>query len=413
MKTISKQTGRRFVLGQQGLFPGRRWQGKSGIQEALAQIEVVQIDPVSVIARSHDITLWSRVDCYEPEHLDTLSYMERRYFDYGGILLLYPTEELCYLEPVMLERRIRFALEEKMQYPVYAHVLEEIRKHGAVSNRDFSARERIPGGYGKIKDTGQALYLLWYAGYLMTHSRRRFERIHGLFEEVAQREFLSGAVSEEESATYLALKALRDSRLVSLKEWGKRVGNMAPKFFEGKAGRERLIAIAKAHGISTLHIHEDKAARYYLPEDEPLLEDLERGEIPSAWLPIASDTEQEVNFLAPLDNLIWDRSRLQALFDFEYIWEIYKPAHLRRWGYYTLPILYGDKFVGRLSPKMERKTATLLIEGFWLEDDALGKDSAFLSALNKGIHRFSEFHGAKQVVAEKVLETRVRKALEG
>jgi hypothetical protein len=108
------------------------------------------------------------------------------------------------------------------------------------------------------------------------------------------------------------------------------------------------------------------------------------------------------------------RGRAKQVFDFEYIWEVYKPAHQRRWGYYTLPILYGDDLVARLDPKLDRKTNTLHILGFWLEDDA-PKDEAFANALGRGLARFAKFVGAQQVKLDAVqprrLQIQIRKVL--
>ncbi len=101
------------------------------------------------------------------------------------------------------------------------------------------------------------------------------------------------------------------------------------------------------------------------------------------------------------------RGRAREVFDFEYIWEVYKPLEQRRWGYYTLPILYGDDLVARLDPKLDRKTNTLHILGFWLEDDA-PDDSAFADALAKGLIRFAKMVDAKKVDVSNVRPTKLR-----
>ncbi len=114
-------------------------------------------------------------------------------------------------------------------------------------------------------------------------------------------------------------------------------------------------------------IEGSKDDSYALAEDLPLLETLEAGKIPEAWRPLGPTTEEEAVFLAPLD-IVSARGRAAQLFDFDYVWEVYKPVEKRRWGYYTLPILWGDRLVARLDPKLDRKTGTLEIKGFWLED---------------------------------------------
>jgi uncharacterized protein YcaQ len=112
---------------------------------------------------------------------------------------------------------------------------------------------------------------------------------------------------------------------------------------------------------------------------------------------LETNTLDEVTILAPLE-ICSARGRAAKLFDFEYVWEVYKPVEQRRWGYYVLPILYGDRLVARLDPRLERETATLRILGFWLEDQALGDDPAFAAAFQRGLRRFMQLAGAHSVV---------------
>jgi uncharacterized protein YcaQ len=102
--TISQQTARRFVLGRQGLWPGRRWKGKKGVAQAIRTCEAVQLDPLIVVARSQDIVLHSRVTDYKPEHLYQVAYDERQFFDYGGWLAMYPMSDLPYWRYHMEQR---------------------------------------------------------------------------------------------------------------------------------------------------------------------------------------------------------------------------------------------------------------------------------------------------------------------
>jgi uncharacterized protein YcaQ len=96
------------------------------------------------------------------------------------------------------------------------------------------------------------------------------------------------------------------------------------------------------------------------------------------------------------------------LFDFEYTWEVYTPAHKRRWGYYVLPILYGDNLVARLDPKLDRTTMTLEIKGFWHEEGAPVKDADFANALGNGLIRFAKLLGAKKVTTDSIYPTKLR-----
>jgi uncharacterized protein len=148
-----------------------------------------------------------------------------------------------------------------------------------------------------------------------------------------------------------------------------------------------------------------------LGEDVPMLESLENGKAPREWKPKETTTLEEVSFLSPLD-IVSARGRAKKLFGFEYIWEVYTPVHKRRWGYYVLPILYGDDLVARLDPKLDRTTMTLEIKGFWHEDDAPVKDIDFANALGRGLVRFANFVGARKVTTSSIRPTGLRKHME-
>jgi uncharacterized protein YcaQ len=155
-----------------------------------------------------------------------------------------------------------------------------------------------------------------------------------------------------------------------------------------------------ADGIAApVAIEGEKETRYALASDLPLLTALQEGRIPEAWQPLETTTSDEVTFLAPLE-ICSARGRASKLFGFDYVWEVYKPEEQRRWGYYVLPILYGDRLVARLDPRLERNTSTLRILKFWLEDLTLGDDPAFGRALAGGIQRFMRFIGAKTLALE-------------
>lgn len=127
-----------------------------------------------------------------------------------------------------------------------------------------------------------------------------------------------------------------------------------------------------------------------------MLSDLSAGCTPKAWKSLDTTTTEETVFLAPLDH-VSARGRAKDLFGFDYVWEVYKPEHQRKFGYYVLPVLWGDRLVARFDSKLDRTTNTFVILGFWLEDKTLGKDEAFAEALARGFARFVKFLGAEKM----------------
>jgi uncharacterized protein YcaQ len=163
--------------------------------------------------------------------------------------------------------------------------------------------------------------------------------------------------------------------------------------------------------ITSVIVEGEKDSYYLLTEDVPLLATVNDEHIPNAWQPLETTTQEEVVFLAPLETVSAD-GRAQALFGFEYIWEVYKPAAKRRWGYYTLPMLYGDQLVARLDPKFDRVTETLVINGLWVEEERVGNDTEFIEALADGLARLAKFLRARDVVAAVVKPARLSKQIQ-
>jgi uncharacterized protein YcaQ len=132
-----------------------------------------------------------------------------------------------------------------------------------------------------------------------------------------------------------------------------------------------------------------KASRYIIAEEEPILEaSADPGSLESPG----------VSFLAPLDPLIWDRRMLRELFGFDYLWEVYVPEAKRRWGYYVLPILYGDRLLGRIEPRLDRKARSLAIAGIWFEAGFSPMDEpGFIAALRDAVEAYRSFVGAAKV----------------
>ncbi len=396
MLTISKTTQRRFILGLQGLWPGRRYAGLAGLRQALEAIQALQLDPLNITARSHDLALWSRVLDYQPEMLYQVTYKERRFFDYGGSLFIYPIYELPSWRLHMARRaetpyRRSFIQEHQKALDL---VMSEIEKRGPLGNRDFTGTQRVNSYRGR-KDTGVALFHWWLVGELMISSRQGFERLYDLRQRVVPPEW-DYAAPVDQAEAFFARKSLAFLGMQRQRPWITTVSDFIQRRISPVEGQAWLEGMVDQGEVVRLSVEGSKDAWYTLAENQAHLETLEQGQIPSVWQPLGPATSDEVTYLAPLD-IVSARGRAKVLFDFDYIWEVYKPAAQRRWGYYVLPILFGDQLVGRLDPRLERKTSTLFINGFWLEDPAWIDDLRFGQALAAGMDRFVKFLGAEKI----------------
>ena len=405
--SISKTTHRRFLMGKQGLWPGRRFAGLEGTSAAIRQMDALQLDPLNVIARSQDIAMFGRVLDYRPEQLYQAAYDERGFFDYGGTLFMYPMSELPYWRLHMQRRSqdgrwVDFATE-------HPRTMEQVRKalqdNGPMGNRDFKGNKAM-NSYRGGKDTSVALYALWITGEVMIHHRNGFDRIYDLTERVAPSTFDYSA-SEQDSENLFARKAISFLGLMKEKRWRVSFADYIWRKVEVDEASESLSQLYEQDVIAPVRIEGSKENWIVLSEDLPLLETLEAGGIPSAWTPLGPGTQDEVTFVAPLE-IVSARGRAKQVFDFEYLWEVYKPVEQRRWGYYVLPILYGDDLVARLDPKLDRTTMTLHINEFWPEDHAPVNDPAFADALGKGLARFASFVEPQKVDIEMIAPRKLR-----
>jgi uncharacterized protein len=404
---ISKITARRFIMGKQGLWPGRRFEGIKGTADALNQMDALQLDPLNVIARSQDIMMYGRVLDYRPENLYTVAYEQRKFFDYGGTLFLYPMSELPYWR-LHMQRRAQQERWQKIfaEHPdTFQQVKDALRVNGPMANRDFKGNKKLEYSYRGGKDTSVALYTLWLTGEVMITRRDGFTRIYNLTERVAPPEFDYSA-TEQDAEDFFARKSVSFLGLMKEKRWRTVFSNYIQRKLDVKEADKRIAALYEQDVIVPVSIEGSKERWIALARDLAALEELESGRIPSGWQPLGASTQDEITFVAPLE-IVSARGRAKEVFDFEYIWEVYKPLEKRRWGYYVLPILYGDDLVARLDPKLDRKTMTLHIKGFWLEEDTV-IDAAFSDALGKGLARFANFVEAKKVAIDAIEPKKLR-----
>jgi len=408
---IDIDTARRFILGKQGLWPGRRWRGITGTEQAMRAMEYLQLDPLHIIARSHDITLHSRVLDYTPGMWEDLAYQQRKFFDWGGWLAARPMDELPHWRVVMrrerdggpdCDSRIR-----KMGHD-HADAIAEmraiLRERGTVNNRDFEMATRTrTQSYRGRKDSALALYYLWRTGEVMTHHRERFERVYALTETVAPAHLIRES-DEAQADRFLITKDVSFSGLSRLNRVQDSFHRGVP-FGTAKQIREAMLADGD---LIEVQVEGWKQLHYALGSEAKTLRDLSAGRVPKAWTPLEKTTTEEVVFLSPLDP-VSARGRAKVLFGFDYVWEVYKPEHQRKFGYYTLPILWGDQLVARFDSKLDRATDTFVILGLWLEDQVLGKDEAFAEALALGFARFVTFLGASKMDVKAIREPLLRR----
>ncbi|MDO8755604.1 MAG: crosslink repair DNA glycosylase YcaQ family protein, partial [Anaerolineales bacterium] len=348
---------------------------------------------------------------FRVRHLNQAAFDKRGFVDYGGWLFMYPMQEFPYWRLHRLHRQERGMNYESFKHPpadLLKFVLNELRARGPLGNRDFSGETVNAWSYRGRKEASIALYYLWLIGEVMVTHRKGFDRIYDLCERVLPREYDYTAPASE-AEDFFSRKSIAFLGLARESTWRTSLASFIHRDVSREESKERIERLIEQGVASRVRVEGSKDGYLVLNSDQPTLSDLEAGRIPKKWKPLGPSTEEEVTLLAPLE-IVTARGRAKKVFDFEYLWEVYKPIHQRRWGYYTLPILYGDDLVARLDPKLDRKTNMLHILGFWLEDDA-ATDEAFAHALANGLKRFAELIGAQKMDLSGISHIKLRSYL--
>jgi uncharacterized protein len=381
---ISREAERRFVLGRQGLWPGRRWSGASGTLAALRECGRVQVDPLDVVGRSHDLVFASRVDGYRPAFLDQILYKDRQAFEHGGTLCIFPRERLRlhWSEHQLWGIHPRLETWAGLHPESVEKVRSALREHGALSSRHWIDGEPTED-YRSRRLEGMALHYLWRRLEIMVHHREGLLKFYDLTER------LFGPMPEP-----LTPEETRDASAVELARWLGLSGRSFLSLLFSLPGRgrrdpgalralrQRLIADGR---LTEVPLERERGSGVLVPEAVAELEAVADGKIPKRWQPI--DPEPETIFLAPLD-VACAHGRARSLFGFEYLWEVYKPAAQRRWGYYVLPVLLGDRLVGRIEPVRDDRNRALYVRRAWWE---AGIDpSEFVEPMARGLVRTAQ-----------------------
>ncbi len=393
---IDVGTARRYVLGRQGLWPGRRWRRADGLLRAVREVAAVQVDPLEVVAQNQHLVLASRVLGYRPRDLERALYQDRALFEWGGNLQIRPTDELPFYRSKIvaadyLGRRARF---EHDHPEAIARVLREVERRGPLGSRDFEPAPSV-ASYRARQETGLALYYLWLRGDLMIQGRVRGERRYDLARRLLAPRLLRPAPAPV-ARRFRMRRGLRlfglpnRSEMLAVQKLSSdddvRVGSRAGWIEEQERAGE--VVRLKVHGWPGPH--------WVAAEDVPLFEGLGRGDAPPGWRPVGPTTEEEATFLAPLE-IVSARGRARRLFGFDYVWEVYKPPSRRKWGYYTLPVLHGERLRARADLRLDRETSTLRLLGFWFEDPNDGADARFAGAVGRGLRRLAGVADAASV----------------
>ena len=395
MTTITREQARRFILSRQGLLGKHRFAGKAGALAYVRQAGCIQYDPVDVCGKNAELTLQSRVKGFTKKTLADLLYVDRLLVDYSDKeLSIWPREDWPYFAGYRALSRAHGAGFEGIP-ELEARAIAYIRAHGPVSSDTLPIEGKLywhssmhwSGNWqGQSPAARSVLEQLYTDGVLLIHHKSGSRK----FYDLADRYFDPGLLNAEnpcpDDAALLQWRVRRRIGAVGML-WNRRSDawlGIAMTTDQRNAAFEALEARGE---IMKAEVEGIRAPLYCLAEDAPRLEAVRDDAI---------DARPRLEFLAPLDPMLWDRKLVEALWDYHYKWEIYTPADQRKFGYYVLPVLWGDRLVGRIEAAAERRTGTLAVKHIWYED-GVRRTKKLAAAVEGAVRRLAKFNDCGQV----------------
>jgi uncharacterized protein YcaQ len=372
--SVSPSDARRLVLARQGLASrGTFGSGLGATQKAIEHLGYVQIDTLSVVARAHIHTLWNRVSAFKGNDIDLLQEQGAVFEHWAHALAILPMRDYRYSLPMME----RIASGDTHLYPKdpkqVTKVLKRIREEGALSAKDFKDKKTSDAMWAR-SPSKIALEQLFMEGELMVPRRRNFHKVYDLRERVLPSDIDVSTPTIEELCGHLIESYLRAQGLAQIAEL---------TYLRKGLGKQMSQTVANFVEEGMLQKLEVNGQIYYATPKS--LDVINQG-LPSPKLRI----------LSPFDNAVIQRKRLVSLFEFDYQIECYVPKAKRKYGYFCLPILRGNRFVARLDAKADRKTGVFHVMNLYLERSVKNRE-ALSTALSAELQRFAKFNSCTAV----------------
>ena len=391
MRTLTPALARRLAITKQRLAGPRLAATPQGILDTVRDLGCLQLDPISAVARSHQLVLFSRIGRYDLADLDTVLWKDRSLFEYWAHVASIVLTEDYAIHHWMMRRhgrdgsawsfRTRAWVEKNR--PLRRHILNELRRKGPQPSRYFedkAAEGWYSTGWTSGRNVNKMIDLLWLRGTLMVAGRQGLQKVWDLSERILPEWTPRERLSEREVVRRSAQKAIRALGVATPQ-------HIRQHFTRGRYPNleQALASLEKEGTLERVEIGEWPGRWFIHADDVPVVDRLENGD----WQP-------RTTLLSPFDNLMCDRKRTELLFEFEYRVEIYVPEPKRKYGYYVLPILHGDRFIGRIDPKMDRERGALVVNAVHAEPGApMTRDTG--RAVAQAVEELAGFLGASNI----------------
>ena len=382
---VAADAARWFLMARHFLAPARSLAGgRDAVLEVLRRLGSIQFDPIAVAGRNHDLVLHARVAGYDPAWCDEL-YERREIFETTNKALSFvPTTEFPWYRVSAGRKGPRFHAQALADNAAVAErVLARIRDDGPLSSADFERTSGATKDWFGLPENAVRSVLEAYtvAGAIGLARREGSVRYYDLLERLLPAEVLAQEVPEREQLRHKLLSRYRAHGLLGPGGAGGTFARIADPPVRNELRRELLDLGA----LVPVEVEGLRGKRLVLADELALLE-------------APPEPPPSVALVPPFDSLLWDTALLARMFDFEYVWEGFFPPAKRRWGYYVLPIVFRDRFVGRIEPRIERDEGVVRVLDVWWEDGfAPRRAGGFVDAMRDALRAYARFAGADRV----------------
>lgn len=386
---FTNKQARHFILLKQGLIGNYKFTGEQGIFDYIKQAGCIQFDPIDVCGKNPELVLQSRVEGFSKDILYKLLYIDRKLVDYfDKNMSIFSIDDWKYFsrQRVNHEKNIK----SKDQINAVADEIKKIiKENNFVSSKDLNFNKQVDWYWSPTTLSRAVLETLYFRGELIIHHKKGAIKYYALADEYIPYEVLNADdlnITQEEHLEWSVLRRIGGVGMLWNRPSDAWLGIGGLKSANRNIIFEKLYSEGKIIKILVDGIEENF---YCLSEDRPLIEIVLNSD----------DFMRRTEFIAPLDNMLWDRKLIKKVFNFEYKWEIYTPIIQRKYGYYVLPVLSGDSFIGRIEVINDRKSKQLIVKNFWFENTADSYDG-LNENINDCIRRFANFNDCKDIKFE-------------
>lgn len=377
------------MLLKHGLMGDYQFINEQGVCDYIRQAGCIQFDPIDVCGKNAELVLQSRVEGFSKDMLYKLLYLDRKLIDYfDKNMSIFSIDDWKYFS--QQRRAYKNYGRSKDQVNAVADKIKSIiQEKGFASSKDINFKEQVDWAWNPTTLSRAALETLYFRGDLILHHKKGTIKYYALANEYVPKEILSAKdpnSTQEEHWEWRVLRRIGGVGLLWNKPSDAWLGIDGLKSLNRNKIFEKLLTVQK---IIEIEIEDISDIFYCLADNKPLLDIVLSNK----------DFKKRTEFIAPLDNLIWDRRLIKKIFNFEYKWEIYTPIVERKYGYYVLPILSGDSFIGRIEIVNDKKLKQLIVKNFWFEDDIIGK-GFFEDEIHECLKRFANFNNCESIKIE-------------